>query len=461
MAVHGVEDERTLDNRQSRKNYYKLLKDVYGPMWDLHVHTKVVIMSLIGKEKGRMGGRKRITAFRYGLPQSAGYSLFEGAILPVPKTGQYANPELLSKNVYTRLRWTGQVERAARMGKKAAWAGPRQIDMADAEKQFELNMARDCYIGGSQVTAVVKSYSASVCVCYGRNDRDSDVGDFFINGVHYLRVGQSIGFVDQTLGLLGNPAFAMEAGTIANNLYISAIDASDPNNPTFTTSTAPSASPHSFTPNTGDKVIPFGSRKDSITADATIDGDFACMNGISQVNTGTTLHTYLYGLLRSTYPTLQGKHLTKAGVQRPYTEMLATLMMDRIHDEGNGDDLDCFVLHRSMRREVVAEHEGDRRFAPVQQGSRGFAPKLSHTAGDTMVPFITDWSCLPGMVVGLTKANWGYMKEHGLEPLPERFVVDEDSWEMIWVKSGNLECTAPFNQGILDDLRFDVYNLTV
>ena len=51
-----------------RSAWGNLLKTVYGPLWQLHVHTKVVIWSLIMNPKGKMGGKALLSAVINSLP---------------------------------------------------------------------------------------------------------------------------------------------------------------------------------------------------------------------------------------------------------------------------------------------------------------------------------------------------------------------------------------------------------
>src|SRR5438105_2785064 len=140
-----------------RSAFTSMLKDVYGPKWEDHVHSQVVIWSLIMKERGKMGGKRTLTAVVDTFPQSAGIALLEDATLPTPRSLSAFNPELIARDIYMRLRWTGQVERAARMGDKAAFARPRMAEIELARKQFDLNVARMAYLGYYQALGVVTS----------------------------------------------------------------------------------------------------------------------------------------------------------------------------------------------------------------------------------------------------------------------------------------------------------------
>lgn len=458
-GIYGVSEEVSGIRGQSRSSYYLYLKDVYAPSWELHYFTKVMIASVVSQLRGKMGGRKKVSHFRDRLPASVGYSLGEGSRMPTPEVGRAANPEMLPKYEYGRLAWTGVVQAAARMGKQAAWNTPRNIDMMDAEKNWELKRARKIYGGNMDILGVVKTWTnaTKLLTLAPRNDRDSDAADFFKCGVQNLRLNDKIGMVDAADGINGDPAWSMANNLAANEVSISARNAtSDTDNPTVTLDVSPEDS-LSFTPAVGDYVIAYGSRKDTVPTDATIDSGLHSQNGLPNLLL-SSIAAYSYGLSKTTYPSLQGVHEHFSGTKRSFSEMLVTMAADRVHDEGSGNVPTKYILHRSTRREVVQEHEGDRRFAPVQTTS-GHG-QLQHTADDKTTPYETDAQCLPGMVWGLNPKHWGYYENMPYGPLPERFVVDKDENEIIFRSAGNIECTSPFDQFLLDDLIYDVYALT-
>src|SRR3990167_694532 len=199
---------------QSRNNYTNRFKIDFMAEWDQHIHTKTKVAELIAKKKGKMGGFESLGSVIPGLPQSAGLFQFEGATLPDPRAGSYINPKLHARDVYTRLRWTGNVERAARGGDKYAWRAPRKQDINGADEQMRINLARCLYLGPAQPIGLASAAADTSLTMYSRNSRRSNLDDLWKFGAHYLRVGQSISLVDASGGavvLFGNaPAHSAE-----------------------------------------------------------------------------------------------------------------------------------------------------------------------------------------------------------------------------------------------------------
>lgn len=441
---------------QSRNSFTGRLKTDYLPKWDDHVHKMVVVADLIAKKKGTMGGLESLGSVMDTLPQSVGVAAFEGATLPTPRAGSYFQPTLHARSIYARLRWTGHVQRAARKGDKVAWARPRQEDMKAANEQFKLNFARMLYLGPYQPLATVSSFNGTTtATLYGRDARRSGTDDLWKFGSHYLRVNMEIDYVAASGGNVdadGAPVIAA-AGT-ATGTRISAIDNSTYTAPTITFADDP-ASLNGTPADPGDEsiIIPAGSRRDAPAAsDIT---EFAGVNGLMQIVADQNIYTHLYDLARSSYPTLEGKrNRDSGGVARPFTEDYFTLAIDRIADEGVGDEPDNLLMDRATRREYVKESKGDRRFKEVQT-EKGFG-QLQFHAGDALTPIKTDRDCPPGIAFVLCAKDFSYLEESPLGSVDgaDRFVADQDAHEIVLHKSGNVFTTKPFNNGTVEDIDF-------
>jgi hypothetical protein len=456
-----------------RKSGYLHMHDMFGPLWDLHMHSDVVVPSLIAKKKGKMGGRKLVSAFKDRVPQSAGIALFEYADLPYPVTGRALNAELLSRYMYSRLRTSGPAIRASRGGDKVAWIPIQKSDMEDAMVAADKNWARMLHHGPAQPLGVVHSQTTenTTVTMASPNSRTSAAASFFKSGVKYFQPDMYLMHVRAANGILGDASYAGTAGDQQKNLVdgvarvakVESKSTSTPTSPTIVTSNALDITTYGILANgspalVGDFLFPLGSRLEDMTA-ATYEAGCAGFHGLASLVSGQAGYTHLYGLQKTSYPTLAGVHGTNSGTARPFEEMLVTLVLDRINDEGRGKDPDTLVLHRTTRRPVVSEHSGERRFAPVQQGQRGFAPKLVHTAGDVQTPYVVDPDCLPGIVWCLRKETFGWYEEQAQTYLPDRFVVNKDAVESIWVKQGNVECPYPLDNGALDDVQYDHFAL--
>jgi hypothetical protein len=435
---------------RSRDNFTGRFKIEFMEEWDKHVHTEAKLPSMIAKKKGTMGGFESLGSVVTSLPQSAGIGLFEGSTLPTPRVGSQLNPVLHARDVYTRLRWTGHVERAARKGDKVAWMAPRRQDIEHANEQFKLNWAMMLYMGPYAPRAVVQSRSSQDLTLYGRNSRTSLVDDFFKLGSHYLRVNQSIDYVNASTGSVQLTA------SVNSNVegVINNIDTSNPDAPIVSVTGTFNAG---AVPADETILVPYGSRRTTPSTNVT---NYSNMNGLSQLVLDSSIYTHVFDLARSTNPTLSGiRSRDSSGVQRAFNEDLIALSIDRIADEGRGDAPTRLLMDRSIRREYVKESKGDRRFEPVQT-EKGYKAKLVFHAGDTSIPLEVDWLCPNGMMFVLMEEDFGYLEQSPMTTFPERFVADQDANEIIIHKSGNVFCTAPYCHGSIEDIQHNVRDLT-
>ena len=234
---------------------------------------------------------------------------------------------------------------------------------------------------------------------------------------------------------------------------ITAIDNSDPSNPTFTF-----GNPSATDPNDEALVIPAGSRfiastpTDDPGTDVT---KYAGVNGLMQMVTDETIYSKLYDLDRATYTSLNGlRNKSAGGTARPFEEDYLTLAVDRIADEGTGDEPDNVLCDRSGRREYLKESKGDRRFKEVQT-EKGFG-QLTFHAGDAMLPIKTDRDCPPGIFFVLKASDFKWLEESPMGPIDDgdRFVANADAHEVIIHKSGNVFTPKPHNNGTVEDIDF-------
>lgn len=477
LPIPGM-NEASVSVGNSRGNAAAMLKILYGQQWGAWIHEDSGLLSkTVTPKKGMMGGQSMLCAVSVGLPQSAGVALGEMSPLPVPTAGSFINPRILARDSYQVLQWTGQSQRAARMGDKAAWARPKQQDIEDARLTSGINHSRQCVLGYYDVLAVLASWSSPTATVFSRNSRtsgSSTARNWNKFGTHFLRNKQIVSFVDTLLGLGGSPAYNNK--TVSNPLMVDSIDASDPTAPTFDLlggigdGDAIGTVLTSFTPAAGDLIIPYGNRRDNsasaYTADATFDSNFHTFNGLMAFILGSSFFSHLYGLSKTATSfdsqKLSGIHDTNSETQRDYSEMLLTMLLHKIRNNGTGGKPNMTVCESSVLREVVKENRGDRRFAPVQRES-GYSDALQHTAGDTTTPYMDDWQCPPGMLWALDSKTFGWYEESPMSALDDpdtRFIPGYDGTQQVWHKSGNAVCTKPHNNGCLDDIKFDTEALT-
>lgn len=449
---------------QSRASFINLLKVEYAQLWDDQAHKggSVVAQRCMAK-KGTMGGERTQAAVVTGYPQSVAISAREGVRLPPAEVGTYIKPELHARDLYTTLQWTGQAERSARKGDSVAFAKPRERDLSDARKQFDIEMAIKMILGFMEVRGKIAAggIAGTVLTLEGRNTRNAT--DFWNSGRHFLRVNKHIITAATAAGAprLNTEVFSGVEST--NSRKIASVGGT---NAAPTVTLADSAFPAG--PAAGDYIIPAKSRAninnppwtgtaaDEITA-------FASFNGLFNIAVDSNVCAAIYGLAKSSNPTLSGRYFsnpTGAGTTRPFEERLVNLMVDSIRDDGTGNEPDFLYLHPATRREVIAEHSDQRRYGPVV-GASGYEQLVAHV-GDKALKYESDYLMMPGMVAGLRTDPWGWIEQSPLSPIDmqtERYVEGYDAHTINWHKSGNIECQVPNDQGIMDDIDFDAFDI--
>ena len=150
-----------------------------------------------------MGGRRQLHAVVDSMPQSAGVAHFEGSTLTDPTASTAFQPELISRSMYVRLRWTGEVEDAARTGDKAVFAGPRANELRLARQQYAVNKCRMAVFGPRQILGKISSVSGTgpyTLTMEGRNAKTSLAIDYYKMGAHYIRKNMLVDCVTATNG---------------------------------------------------------------------------------------------------------------------------------------------------------------------------------------------------------------------------------------------------------------------
>lgn len=447
----------------SRAAYNALMKDLYGKKWDDAIHAAGELASVIAKKKQKMGGRKTIVAVTTGWTQSAGISTLEGGVMPAPGVGQWATPELISRGMYTRLRWTLESELAAKMGNEAMWSRPRAEDVKQAQETFEVNFDRKLFFGYADVLGVVASHTTSggvsVITLQPRDSRTSSGAASWYRGSFHFRVGMEIGIIPTANGALGNPVVDITAE--AKRVKVTAIGGTTAA-PTITLNVNISGANYNNTaPVAGDYIVPFMNRRATVDSDAgDAISDFSSINGLLNLAGDASHYSVALGLSKTTYPNMAGKYDENSGTVRPFSEHRVMLLTDRVADEGTGQAFSDLILNRAMRREVVLEHDGDRRYSPVLTTS-GFG-KLQANVGEKMLPYKSMWQCPTHMIWGIDASTFGWASLMDMAPVDnvaERWVADYAAHEQLWTKHGNTYCERAYANGAIDDLECTVYDL--
>jgi len=453
-----------------------LMKDWYGSLWEDHVNSSAKCLSAtgLGKVRGKMGGRRVLSAVIDQYPQSAGVAHFENATLTDPQSLAAFQPEMISRSLYVRLRWTGEVEDMARAGDKAVFAGPRATELRLARKQYAVNKCRMAILGPQQILGQINGAVSGggtqtiTATMESRDDRDSTAANFYSFGTHYFKKGMQLDFntlvTSNSAGASGvdgdSSKWTVDSATgdtLVMTTDVATARAADPDNDYF--------------------LWPWASRREgAVSATTNFDSYYAGYNGLNNLMLDSGIYAYVYGIARGTArPTLDGSRQTGGGTGRNFNDLLLILAIDQIVEEGSGEHPDTLYLNSAVRREVI-QHLGmgneyvasgtagtqNRRFAPVQTTS-GYG-KLAIVAGDKSMTYDTDRDCPPGMVYILRKGTMGYLSNRNLSSVdktPERYVTNKDAHEIVMAERGNFFCTSPWTNGTLEDINFNVAQLTV
>lgn len=459
-------NESTITFGGSRAAYNTLMKDMYGKKWDDAIHSAGEVAGIIAKKKARMGGRKTIMAVTTAWTQSAGIATFEGGAMPNPRVGQWANPELISRGLYSRLRWTLESRLAARAGDQAMWSKPKVEDVKQAQETMKVNFDRQLINGYADVLGVVASHTTSggvsVITLQPRDSRTSSGAASWYRGNFHFRVGMELGLIDSANGALGDPSADI---TVQSRVVAVTAKGGTTSAPTITLDqNASGASYFNNTPAAGDYLVPFGNRRASVDADAgDAISDFSSINGMLNLASDATNYSVSMGLSKTTYPNMAGLYLHNNGVPQAFSEHQIMLLNDRVADEGTGQSFTRLLTSKATRRSIVLEHDGDRRY-PAVLGTSGFGSKLGASLGDTSIPYKSLWQLPTHMIWGIDDATFGWASLQDMAPVdnvPERWVTDYASHEQLWSKHGNLFCTRAYANGLLDDVETRVYDLPV
>jgi hypothetical protein len=365
------------------------------------------------------------------------------------------------------LRWSLNVRNAARAGDKAAWAEPQREDIEGAKKQFEINFERMLWTGNRNVLATLGDVaSGTTQTAVARNSRAAGAANYkWAFGTHYLRVNQAVQVVQHITNNVDIHKGVIDTRETAGNVrFIKSIDAA--NNQFVLSASVGGAAANAVTTEAANQlIVPWQSRlnvAEMATGADTVstDSGMSAMNGLGNLAVSSSEGLYVLGQSRATYDSLNARVMGNSGTVRPFDERFISLAIDRISDEGRGDEPDTMFMHASVRREYVRETQGDRRFEAVQQ-KKGFK-SLAFTANDTVLPVQTSRDCPPGSVFILDSSTFGYFEECPMKMVDDnmRFVADKAAHEVLMVKSGNVACVAPFNNGVVEDISFDVGSLT-
>lgn len=439
----------------SRNSLLSALKEHYFPKWKDAIQNEQTLNGMVnGKNKGTLEGRQSKLYHHYADVPSAGLAAAEYADLPTPVGSTGVQGNLHARDIYSRVRLTGQVERST---KGSSYVKAWQRELSSARRAHNLQINRMLYLGPRQILGTVESEDAAdgQITMYGRDERrGGDATDFWKFGAHYLRIGMPIAGIDAAAA---EPA---PYGAVATGAarYITSISG---NVVTFSATPGGAAADFATELSTnadGATLVPFGSRVvGAVTPGTDSDSQFYGINGLLNTISNTSIDSFIYDLSRATYPSLSGTVSMNGGTLRAYSDQLLDLQIDtqNEHPHNGGQGVDCLLMNRANRRTFVATTEGDRRFKPVQT-SKGYG-KLSYVTEGKPSEILTDRDAIPGIIFCLAKSTMGRFEQSALSPLEDdmRFVSNKDAHESILHESFNFACENIPANGWLDDMEFD------
>lgn len=475
--------EASVSGSTSRTSFLNAFKLDYLPELDSWFHKDMgKLAPLIYKEAGQMGGVKSVAFTFTGAPQSVGHRTEDDAF-PTPRSSTSENPELISRRIDYRLRFTLESRMSARKGKSVAWREPTEAEIKLAEEQLKINVTKNGYLGNYDVMGNVLASAASVLTMQSRDSVNYSATGWFNQGAFYMRVGQSLQMIDYSAGGRMSSASITEfnKGTtggatgsglqVAANgsaeLYITAVDRTNPAAETITLSANPAGAAGTgwtAAAAVNDILIPYGSRFDATdtvfpynavpSSYANAIGYYKAFNGLGNSNTDSTFYPAYLGLTKSSIPGAMGIAQHNNGVPIPFTERQLEFLVGTMQ-EVSGEAAEKLVLGIPTFREVTKENRALRHFAPVlgQSGQKNMA----FIQDDLTLKYITDWLCPMGSIFALTPADYKWFSMMKLGSPDEgdamRYVQNKANHEVIALKMGNGMCTGPWRNGIRADIQ--------
>lgn len=463
----------TLGSPTSRSSAINIYKDDYLPMLETWLHAPgQTIPNRVAIKRGKMGGRASITMVPTGRPTGVG-SRLEGWKLPTHRASTQSRPEIIARafKLRTRITFEAQLSSVSK-GTAGAWISVRALEDELVRDQLLYQWVGNLVRGNFDVLGVIAVGAGSTTpdatvtlTLMGANARRSTAALFYAIGAQEFPFSPNmpISLVRTASGLGGSPANTQTLGT-AGEAYISAIDVSDPDNPTITI-TPPSGTTINATfggaPAVNDLIIPYASRRDAVSGTSTTAiSDLAGMNGIPQFTGDATIYAASMGQLKSAVPALSGNTLANGGSQRDFTKRLLGLGIRRTWSR-SGKTPNRGLLEPATLDEIFKEDMGLQRYGEVM-GEKGMGDLKIRMHG-VVVGFDVDFLALPGRIEMLNDSFFGYFEACPLQSpddFSNRYVPDYDQLETVAVKVGNVMCTRPFSLASLDDLTYSVSSVT-
>lgn len=445
---------------QRRGSFDYRTKDDHLDAWEDHYNTTIVIVSMLGKKRGTLAGKKSLTSIMTRYPQSMGHALFEDSDMPAPYHGGGFKPELFTRYMFGRMRWTWAVEAMARAGKKGVWKAPRAEDMRTGRIQFELNGARIWYLGVAQPLATITALTDSDTFTIGGRDARTEGANFrWMFAEHYLRKGMPVTNIDDTAGSDVEYLGRIPAAN-TNMRRVDSIDVSD-----YSAVVLDLDGDLDTVPEVNHIIVPWNSRRNTdATDDDAFDSDLAAHNGLLNMSVDDTYKAFYLNTNRDTEPSLSSIVMngTPAGTLRNWNENLIELGVDlsTTDERSTGDDMTVILAEPAMRRLYVNEVKGLRMFGETIT-KRGYGPKLQHTAGDMPLTWKTDRDCPPGLTWVLDPSAYGWYSESDFQFVDEgeRFVENKAAHEIVVVRSGNAVNRRPRTTVLIGDVNFRTRSL--
>ena len=460
----------------SRGNLDYDLKIDYMEMQDAWLHSpEQTIPNRIAQKRGKLAGLKSQFMAPTQPPTGVG-SRLELFKLPTHRSASGSLPEILARAFKLRTRITTEADLASKAkGTQGAFAAAKSLEQQMIREQLARQWIGNLVRGNFDVLGVVQSSdgataanTATVVTLQGRNARRSTSGLTFAVGTSRqlpFCVGMPVQLVRAANGVGGSPSNASSLGT-QGEWYVSAIDATDVDNPTITLTpptgvgagTAEASGGFNGAVAAGDFIIGYASRRDSVDATAAnAISDMAGMNGLTQSQTGTGIYSAYLGLAKSTNDGLLANHSvgSPAGTARDYNKIIAGQVI-RNAWERSGQRPSQAICAPEMLDEVFKEVMGQQRYGAVVSETGWENLKL--IAQGVNMGFDVDFIMHPGCLDMVNDKFFGYFETAPLmspDPISERYVPDYDQLETVLVKIGNTACTRPFAGGRVDDLNYN------
>ncbi|UOF79536.1 hypothetical protein [Bacteriophage sp.] len=466
----------------SRASSFEQLRLHYWPVFEQHLHDPdQEIQGMFAQKRGlEIAGQQAVKAATLNRPQGVG-SRGEGMRLPTPTGSTFLQFFLNGKKRQFRFRITPEAEAAARKS-QSAWQDIYSKELQGTRQSFEFNYINALIKGRAHPLGRINGTptAGGVVTLRPRTNRGHAAASFWDQGLYSTRpnilvsqpfsVGMRVAGVSAANGALGSPYShatntwasgdtANNDDTLAQEVYVNAMDASNQASPTITLFRNGAAADLSAVAGIdGAFIIPYANRRASINATAALAiTQYTDCEGLCTYINDSTIISAILGVARSASDGLQPEIYHQSGTSTiVFTDSIVEHLQTVIQILSGKRAQVGFCTWKQWSY-VASEHANLRRLEPVigQGGTSmvGSTPVgYTYIGGGGSLVFKPHWLALHKAMFLVTPSEFEWGTEWPMRDEDPRFIPDYDPREWVGSMQGNMHCGAIFQHAMVDDL---------